>query len=91
MRYFRWSQFGGADEYEEPKPVWDLSIQLKDINEWDLMTCKYIEDWDINSTAFYEEELEYTDYPFTTGLLPVYSTRLKLLVEDFGVKVHHLL
>ena len=85
MRYFRWSQFGGADEYEEPKLVWDLSILLKNINEWDLMACKYIEDWDCTTTALYEEEVEYTDYPFTSCLLPIYSTRLKLLMEDLGM------
>jgi hypothetical protein len=85
MRYFRWSQYGGADEYE-PKSVWDLSIQLININEWDLMAGKYIEEWDTNTTAYYDEEEEHTDYPFATSLLPVCSTRLKSLMENLGLE-----
>ena len=85
MQYFRWSQFGGEEENEHIL-VWFLSIQLNSITEWDLMTGKYINDWDKNTTATYEEEVEYTDYPFTTGLLPVYSTRLKALMDNLGIE-----
>jgi hypothetical protein len=85
MRYFNWSQYGGADELE-PKLVWHLYIQLRNVNEWDLVTGKFIKDWDINTTAVYDEEIEHTDYPFTTGLLPVYSMRLKTLIDNMGIK-----
>jgi hypothetical protein len=86
MRYFRWDPFSGADE-EESESVWSLSTGLNNIQEWDLRLGKYIEDWDINTTAYYyDEEIEYSDYPFADGLLPVYSTRLKSLLEDLGIE-----
>jgi hypothetical protein len=83
MRYFRWPQYGGDDNV--PSLVWDLSIQLSNISEWELMAGKYIERWDTNTIAYYNEEVEYTDFPFT-GLLPVYSTKLKSLMENLGIK-----
>jgi hypothetical protein len=83
MRYFRWPQYGGDDNV--PSLVWDLSIQLSNIREWELMAGKYIERWDTNTIAYYNEEVEYTDFPFT-GLLPVYSTKLKSLMENLGIK-----
>jgi hypothetical protein len=85
MRYFRWVPYSGADE-DESESVWSLSIQLKNIQEWDLMLGKYIEGWDTNTTAVYDEDIEYTDFPIATGLLPVYSTRLKLLMENLGLE-----
>jgi hypothetical protein len=88
MRYFRWDPYSGADE-EESESVWSLSIdsiELNNILVWDLRLGKYIEVWDTNTTAYYDKEVEYSDYPFATGLLPVYSTRLKSLMEDLGIK-----
>lgn len=85
MKYFRWDPYSGIDE-EESESVWSLSIQLKNIQEWDLRIGKYIKVWDTNITAVYDEEIEYSDYPFATGLLPIYSTRLKSLMENLGLK-----
>jgi hypothetical protein len=85
MKFFRWSQFGGADEIQ-PISVWYLSIKLEKIREWDLMAGKHISNWDTNTIAIYDEELEYTDYPFTSDSLPVYSSRLKSLMEELGIE-----
>jgi hypothetical protein len=85
MRYFRWDPYSGEDE-EESESVWSLSTGLNNIQEWDLRLGKYIEDWDANTTAYYDEEVEHTDYPFADGLLPVYSTRLKTLMQNMGVE-----
>lgn len=85
MRYFRWDPYSGANE-EDIKPVWSLSIQLTDIREWDLRVGRYIESWNSNTTAIYDDEnIEYSDYPFATGLLPVYSERLKSLMENLVI------
>jgi hypothetical protein len=84
VRYFRWDPYSGTDE-DESESVWSLSIQLKNFQEWDLRLGKYIEGWDTNTTAVYDEEIEHTDFPFATGLLPVYSTRLKSLMENLGL------
>ncbi len=84
MKYFEWSQYGGADEPE--RPVWRLSIKLIDYNEWDLRVGRYIETWDPNTVAYYDEEAEHSDFPFTSDLLPVYSLRLKNLMKNLHVE-----
>jgi hypothetical protein len=84
MDFFRWSPFVGGYE-NEPIEVWSLYIQDKQFNEWTLMSGEYINDWDASITAFYDKELDYSDYPFGPGLIPVYSSRLRLLMEDLKV------
>jgi hypothetical protein len=84
MNNFEWSHFVGGYE-NEPIEVWRLSIQDKHFNEWDLKAGTYINDWDLNITAFYDKELDNTDYPFATDLLSVYSPRRRSLMEDLRI------
>jgi Immunity protein family (Imm11) len=85
MKFYRWLQYGGAGD---PKPplLWYLHIQLVNFNERDLMAGRYTENWDPDTIALYDDEVEYTDFPFTNNDLPVYSPRLKALVERLGVE-----
>lgn len=86
MRYFSWDQYSGPDE-KDSEPPWSLSTELDNIREWDLRLGKCIEDWDPDTTAYYDdEEVEYSDYPFVSGLLPVYSARLRSLMEGLGIE-----
>jgi hypothetical protein len=85
MRFFRWSQEGGTDEAESPVS-WYLNTQLTDQVKWDLLAGRYIEDWNPNTIAFYEDDLEHTDFPFTDNDLPVYSPRLKRLMETLKIE-----
>jgi len=84
MKFYKWSQYGGADEIEPS--IWSLSFELDNGVEWDLMAGKYIENWDVNIAATYDDEVDPTDYPFTSFLLPVFSPRLKELMESLGVE-----
>ncbi len=84
MKFYKWSQYGGADEIEPL--IWFLTIELNNGVEYKLMEGKFIENWDINITATYEEEVEPTDYPFTSFLLPVFSPRLKKIMERLGIE-----
>ena len=80
MRFFRWTHESGAGEANHPL-LWYLDIQLIDLETWDLMAGHGIENWNLTTTAYYEDEVAHTDFPFTGNDLPVYSPRLKLLME----------
>ena len=85
MRFYRWTQEGRTDETESGL-LWYLSTGLSDRVEWDLRAGRYIEDLDPNTTAFYDDKVEHTDFPFTDNDLPVYSPRLKALMEKLKVE-----
>jgi hypothetical protein len=83
MKYFRWSHYAGGNE-EDSREVWSLDIRDKHFDEWDVMSGTNIKHWYPNLTAYYEES-NFTDYPFITGLIPVYSPRLRSLIENMKV------
>ncbi len=86
MRFYRWTEVGGADEPETVQP-WILKrLQLVGLKEWDLDAGRYIEDWSPNNTAYYEWEGEHEDLACTTFNLHVYSPRLKRLMESLMVE-----
>ena len=83
-RYFRWSQDNREDDSDSS--TWFLKIELIGYDEWDLKTGHTIEKWDLNTLAYYDDRYaEQTDFPSTRFMLPVYSSRLKSLVQGKGV------
>jgi len=84
MRFYRWSQDGGADDPELPVGGY-LSLQLGNLPWWELSAGRHIQNWDPETTAFYDEAGECPDFPFTSDSLPVYSPRLRALMEDLRV------
>jgi hypothetical protein len=51
----------------------------------DLMRGRKIEKWDLGHKGFIEnEDQKFTDFPFTSNQLPVYSNRLRDVVEKFS-------
>jgi hypothetical protein len=83
MKYFRWLSYE-VEHSNEQKEVWNLTFQNPQINEWDFMSGKYVDEVEI-LTVYYDTESEHTDYPFGPGLLPVYSSRLKSLIDGLGI------
>jgi hypothetical protein len=84
LRCFRWSQ-----DLQEDDPnlvVWDLKIDLIGYDAWDLRSGHMIEHWDPDTSAYYENETAVrTDFPSTSFMLPVYSPRLRILVDQKGI------
>lgn len=79
-RYFRWAQ------HRQDATAWDLSIEFMEYDDGDLKQGRHIDGWDPCTTAFYEDaSAKQTDFPATSFMLPVYSPRLKALVEQHGV------
>jgi hypothetical protein len=85
MRFFRWTHDSGADEAAPSRLLWYLDIQMIELEPWDLMAGRRIENWNLDTTAYYEGEVAHIDFPFTDNDLPVYSPRLKLLMERLAV------
>ena len=83
--FYRWSQDGGADEPEPPAGGY-LDLPLSSHSDWDLRAGRRIEKWDPNAIALFDEEAEPPDFPFTSNDLPVFSPRLKALMESLGVE-----
>lgn len=83
--FYRWDQEGGADE-DEPAVGGFLDLQLSGCSDWDLRAGRYIEKWNPETLAVYDDEAEPPDFPFTSNDLPVYSPRLRALMESLGVE-----
>jgi hypothetical protein len=81
MKYYGWLQYGGAD-LDPPELVWDLEIDLHGWHEWDLKAGRLIPNWDGRTYANYSNEADHVDYPFTSELIPVHSSRLASLISE---------
>jgi Immunity protein family (Imm11) len=84
MRFYNWSRDGGADDPGLPVGGY-LSIHLGNLQPWELRAGRYIQNWDPETTAIYDEAGECPDFPFASDLLPVYSPRLRAVMEDLRV------
>jgi hypothetical protein len=84
VEYYDWTQESDGD-FVGSSRQWYLRIELVGHHEWDLRAGRYIEGWDPHTTAYYEDEPALTDYPFTNNALPVYSPRLKAVMEGLGL------
>jgi hypothetical protein len=82
--FYEWSHFTGYDDNDSGF-VWSLTIEFGNISDADIKSGNKIDNWDNNTTAYYEDDSEYTDYPFPSGLVPVYSLRLKNLMEAMNI------
>ena len=52
-KYYRW--FENLSDYKEPV-VQLTRFELNEIDEWDLREGKKIDHWNLNNTAYYEDD-----------------------------------
>ena len=80
MKYYGWLQYGGAG-LVPPEPVWDLSIELQGLHALDLKAGKPVAKWNPDTFAYYNVEAIHVDFPFTSDLIPIHSSRLAVLIS----------
>lgn len=85
VRYFRWTQEHDLGVLDA-SASWYLEIALERQNDWDLRRGQYVEGWNPDTSAFYDDEVEPTDFPVTSDDIPVYSPRLMALMDQEGVE-----
>lgn len=87
MQFYRWTQAADFDSSGQPNPNWSVDEpQLPaGIDWWDLERGRRIENWDPNTVALFDEDVEPTDFPFVGFLIPIYSPRLRALIEHLGI------
>jgi len=78
MKYFRWTH---KSENSPGSILWTLSFDLENTLLWKLGEGKRVEGWDCSTFAYCSSGFEYTDFPFTIPEIPVYSAKLKQLME----------
>ena len=81
--YFQW--FEDLTDYGEAV-VQLRKLCVQDLDEWDLIECKHIADWNPSNTAFYEEDGVAYDLMCTTFQVHVISKRLKELLESLHLQ-----
>jgi hypothetical protein len=83
--YYRWCQEGGAED-AEPASGGYPRLQLRGYTEWDLRAGHPIDNWDLDTVAVYDQESDLSDFPFTNNDLPVYSPRLRTVMEALSAE-----
>ena len=81
MVYFRWTQSEYIDQHKKINNWYLEKMFFVDQDPWDFKSGTSIESRDINATAIFRSETIYSDFPFTAFDVPVYSTKLKMLME----------
>ena len=84
LSFYRWAQDAGSDDTDVPAYGY-LRIELPRPRVWELMKGQYDQDWDPHATAYLTQAPGLPDFPFTNNDLPVFSPRLKALLEAMGV------
>lgn len=87
MRFYEWFPEADYDSAGLYNPNWGVTEPQfsADIYWWDVKEGKYIQHWDSKTVATFHEDTEPTDFPFAGFAIPIYSSRLRELIERLGI------
>lgn len=84
MKYFRWTQSEYLDKSKTVQNLYLEKINLADQDRWIINSSQKLESWNANPTAVFEGSFIHSDFPFTAYDIPVFSQKLKSLIEKIA-------